>query len=201
MITYLKRNIRGFYVEFSEPLDPDSFEFGTTYDDFLSQKWVPLSEEQLQFHIDNPKASVVEVLNMQLTPEYVPTEEELVQRAKSRKLVDLDIYDRGSDVNEFTINGVIKAWFTPDERSNYKNSIDSAKLLGVEQLSLLVSGNLLEVPTDKAAQLLAMIQLYADACYMVTEQHKAAINALDSIDDIESYDYTVGYPEKLNFSL
>lgn len=198
---YLKKNVRGHYVEFAKPLNEAVFKIGSTYEDFLFQKWIPLSEEQVQFHLDNPRASVKEVIDMKLTPISEPTIEELIQTARQNKLQELDRYDGSSEVNEFTINGQLKAWFTPNERANYKNSIDSASLLGIENLQLLVDKSLIELPTKKAAQLLATIQLYADACYMVTEQHKAAINALENLTEIEDYDFTVGYPKKLDFEL
>ena len=38
---------------------------------------------------------------------------------------------------------------------------------------------------------------YADACYMVTQGHRKAIEALTTVEDVEGYDYTQGYPEKL----
>ncbi len=52
-----------------------------------------------------------------------------------------------------------------------------------------------------AKMALAQIQLYADRCYIVTETHKAEVNALDSIEAIDNYDITSGYPEKLNFTI
>lgn len=198
---YLKKNVGGYYVVFNEPLNEDIFEIGSTYEDFLFQKWIPLSEEQVQFHEENPRASVKEVIDMKLIQIPEPTEEELISRTRQEKLMELDNYDRGSEVNEFTINGQLRAWFTPEQRSNYKNSIDSAKLLGIDSLSILVDGNVLDIPTEKAAQLLAMIQLYADACYMMTEKHRTAINSLETVEAIKDYDFKTEYPSKLNFEL
>jgi len=48
---------------------------------------------------------------------------------------------------------------------------------------------------------LAQIQIYADRCYIVTETHKAEVNALEAIDDVDNYDITSGYPEKLTFTI
>lgn len=202
-ITYIKKDIKGFYVEYPDEIDAEYWEgmIGTTYPDFLDGKWIRLSDEQVQFHKDYPSASISNVLKMELPPVHEVTEEELLQRAKQDKISELDLYDTGSEVNEFTINDELKAWFTPEQRSNYKNSIDSAELLGVNTLQLLVAGNVIELETTKAAKLLAMIQLYADSCYMVTEKHKAAINACESVDEVEAYDFTTDYPEKLNFEL
>lgn len=57
----------------------------------------------------------------------------------------------------------------------------------------------LQVATAKIY--LAQIQIYADQCYGVTEQHKAAINALENVEEVEAYDFTTGYPERLKFSV
>lgn len=48
---------------------------------------------------------------------------------------------------------------------------------------------------------LAQIQLYADRCYIVTETHKSNVNALKTIEEVDNYDITSGYPEKLNFNI
>jgi hypothetical protein len=47
--------------------------------------------------------------------------------------------------------------------------------------------------------MLGLVEVYASDALNVTESHKAAINALDDIEDVEAYDYTVGYPDKLSF--
>lgn len=201
---YIKKNVPGYYVEMPNKLDEEQFDnIGETLSDFDSGKWVLLSKEQVKFREDNPNASIKEVFDMELKNEtYIePSEEELLRNAKDEKIHQLNLYDNSSDVNEFSINEEIKTWFTPEQRANYKNSIDSAKLLGVNNLQLFINNDIVDITTDKAAQLLAMIQLYADTCYIVTKQHENAINVLDSVEDVESYDYTTGYPQKLNFEL
>ena len=55
----------------------------------------------------------------------------------------------------------------------------------------------MKLPVEQARRVLAMVQRYADACYLVTERHKKAVRALQSIEEVEAYDYTTGYPEKL----
>ena len=40
--------------------------------------------------------------------------------------------------------------------------------------------------------------MYASDALNVTEAHKAAINALESVEDVEAYEFS-GYPEKLSF--
>ena len=47
--------------------------------------------------------------------------------------------------------------------------------------------------------MLVAVEVYAGDALNVTESHKAAVEALESVEDVEAYDYTVGYPTKLVF--
>ena len=195
--TYIKHDIKGYYIEFDEMFDPNLYNnLGSTFQDFLDNKWVLLSPEQVAFHEENPTASIKEVWDMQLTP--VP--ERTLDEAKREMENRIDEYDRSSDVNSFTINNEESAWLTPDERSNYRSSIDSAKLLGVSGLSFFIGDTLLEVTPEQGEYMLAQIQLYADQCYIVTKQHKLAVEALNTIEAVDNFDYTADYPAKLNFT-
>ena len=196
--TYINKEVPWIYFDMEEELSSELFtNIGETYEDYLDGCFILLSDEQVAFHKEYPEASIKEVLKMELTPEPVRT----IEDAKNEMKEKISKYDSSANVNQFTINEVIPAWFTPEERSNYANSINAAELLGVEKLSFFVGENSLEVPTASAKQMLAAIQLYADACFIVTKQHKMAVNALTSIEEVDSYDYTAGYPKKLNFDL
>lgn len=198
MFTYIKKNIRGFYSEFPEMLSAEEYDnLGSTYDDFLANKWVLLSEEQVAFHNEYPKANIKQTLDM-FIPE--PASRTL-EDAKEEALSNLQNYDNSEEVNSFTINNTLRAWFTPNDRTNYKTSIDSAKILGIEQLSLFVSDIPVTLDIKSAEKMLAAIQLYADACFLATKQHELIIRNMTEIEDVDNYDYTVGYPERLNFSI
>lgn len=200
---YIKNDVNGFYMYLNEPLDEISYagQIGSTFQDFLDGKWVLLSNQQIEFKNNNPEASVEEVFNMELnnSEEIIP--ERTVQRAKEEKLQQLIEYDDSTEVNSFTINNIITDWFTPAERANYKNSVDSAKTLGVGTLRIPIDNQLVYINTIKASQMLAAIQLYADQCFLVTQNHMQNINRLETIEQIDNYDFTVGYPNKLNFNL
>ena len=49
--------------------------------------------------------------------------------------------------------------------------------------------------------MLSALELYALACYNVTAEHKVAVENLTSLEEVKSYDYTTGYPEKLSFTV
>jgi hypothetical protein len=43
--------------------------------------------------------------------------------------------------------------------------------------------------------------MYAVTCAGVTAQHKAAVNALTTVEEVEGYDFERLYPEKLIFNV
>ncbi len=193
--TYIKRDVTDYYVECDELLSPSCFPIGETWDDFISNKYVLLSDEQVAFREANPDATIKEVWDMQLTPPHVRTLEE----AKAEMIQKIVEYDSSDNVNAFIINDSVKAWFTADERANYRNSIDSAETLGVEELTFFAGNMLITVPTANAKIMLSTVQLYADQCYIVTQLHKDTVNKLDTIEAVDSFDYTSGYPEMPSF--
>ena len=192
---YIKRGVANLFTEFLTPLLEEEYDnLGSTYQDYLDDKWVLLSDEQVAFLEENPKASVKEVWDMHLR-------ERTLDEAKTQMLRQIERYDRSSEVNNFKVNDVIDCWFTPAERANYKNSIDAAKLLDVSELSMYIGNLPIQISTIQAEKMLAAIQLYADACYNVTKSHKIAVENLETIEEVDNYDYTVGYPEQLNFEV
>lgn len=198
MYTYIKRSVAGFYLELPEMLSQDLYDnIGETYEDFMQDKWVLLSDDQIAFGNEHPNATVKEVFEMSIEPEPVRT----LDDAKQEMLRKIDMYDLSENVNGFSINGKVQAWFTPIERQGYKQSVDSAKILGVESLSFFINDNIYTISTSQAELMLAALQLYADACYIATKKHRLEVEKLDSIEAVDSYEYTTDYPEKLNFNL
>ena len=107
-------------------------------------------------------------------------------------------YDQSEDVNSFTLQGKTM-WLPKETRVGLVNSVTIEKNAGKETTTLWFGGERYELPVDTALQMLAALELYALECYNVTAAHKAAVNALESVEDVVAYDYTQGYPEKLNF--
>lgn len=136
--------------------------------------------------------------------EPAPTPMQLLEQAKQKKLLDIESYDLSSEVNGFDVklgNETFSAWLTPEKRADYKNSLDSAELLGMEEVHPVLNGVILSIPTQTAKIALAKIQIYANQCYGVTEKHKAEVDAFTSIEDVEAYEYKKEYPERLMFEL
>lgn len=116
--------------------------------------------------------------------------------AKERKIAEIAAYSDSDAVNSLTFNGM-KTWLRPNVRANYLVSLDAAELLGETDITFVVEGVQASLPIKQVRLLLAKIQRYADACFIVTEGHKRAVRALQMVEEVEKYDYTRGYPEKL----
>ena len=117
---------------------------------------------------------------------------------KEEAIEQITDYDQSEDVNSFTLQGK-QMWLPKETRVGLVNSVTIEKNAGKETTVLWFGGEKYELPVDTALQMLSALELYALECYKVTAAHKAAVNALESGEDVVAYDYTQGYPEKLNF--
>ena len=115
-------------------------------------------------------------------------------------LAYIDKYDASSSVNSFLLNGM-EVWLDKVTRMGLMNSTTIAKAAGLDETTLWLGDIELVVDCDKAIQLLSALEIYAMECFNVTSSHKAAVNKLDNIDAVLTYDYREGYPEKLNMEV
>ena len=139
------------------------------------------------------------------TPEE-PTEEELLEEAKSRKLVELNDYDNSSAVNDCIIvyqGEEIHYWANKTERNDLKNAVRDCIAMGRTEyrLDLRDKGISITLPCELLLQMMAALEVYAIDCYNKTTDHEFAINALITLEEVEAYDFKVGYPEKLRFEV
>lgn len=136
--------------------------------------------------------------------EPAPTPAELLARAKQEKIAELEAYDASDAVNGFdvTIQGqTMSLWIDRETRADYRSSIEAAELLGRTEVKPVFAGHEVTLSIQMAKMALAQVQLYANQCYGVTEKHKTAINSLDSVEAVEAYNFTTGYPERLTFEI
>ena len=125
------------------------------------------------------------------------TEDEVIAELKKLKIDEITKYDTSSNVNVFSLNGV-DVWLDRDTRVGLMNSTTIAKNMGQENTILWLGTVKITVKCDQAIQLLSALEMYALSCFNKTAEHKKNVEALSTINEIVSYDYTVGYPEKLN---
>lgn len=128
--------------------------------------------------------------------------EEISPLEKAKKLIlkKIDDYDQSSDVNSFFLNG-IQVWLNKDTRVGLMNSLTIEKNAGKEISTLWFNSICVNINCDAAIQMLSSLELYALSCYNKTAEHKVAIEELNTIEDVMNYDFTVGYPSKLVFTI
>ena len=127
-----------------------------------------------------------------------PTEEAAIDALCTMLLEQIDQHDTSSAVNSFRLQGK-EMWLPKETRVGLVNSITIEKAAGKETTVLWFDGEKYELPVDTALQMLSALELYALECYNVTAAHKAAVSALDNVEEIIAFDITEGYPTKLNF--
>ena len=119
---------------------------------------------------------------------------------KKAMLAYIEKYDSSSSVNSFLLNGM-EVWLDKATRVGLMNSTTIAKSMGQQKTTLWLGSYQLEVDCDKAIQLLSALEMYALECFNVTAAHKKAVSELDNIEDVLTYDYKSGYPDKLKMEV
>ena len=71
--------------------------------------------------------------------------------------------------------------------------------MGKTDTTLWANGVQYPLPLSTAVKMLYALEVYASMCYDQTQAHLAAIDAMTSVEEVEAYDHTAGYPEKLRF--
>ena len=146
----------------------------------------------------SPNAELLAQVGYHLYVPPQPTEQELLEQAKFDKENEIDVYD--ASLEKFIIGGQ-EMWLGHELRQQLKTSVEAYVTTGAETVTKWFNSNEFIFPTNVWLQMLAMLEVYAAEVLNTTESHKAAINAMDNIKDVEDYDITQGYPEKLIFPL
>ena len=114
----------------------------------------------------------------------------------------IESFDTSDAVNEFVING-IGMWLDGDtQRPKLRGAVQTYLDKGLGDYPLCVDGvGVIPVAPTKLLSMLADIEVYAIECFTKTFEHKEAVNALTTCEELANYDYTEGYPEKLHFEI
>lgn len=126
------------------------------------------------------------------------TAEELLAQAKANKVAEIGPYDQSDAVNQFLLGGA-PMWLDAPTRQQLRISIEAYQATGAETVTKWFGGQEFTFPTSAWLRMLNALEVYAAEALNVTEAHKSAVNALDSVDAVAGFDITAGYPDKLNF--
>lgn len=121
-------------------------------------------------------------------------------RAKREVLKKIEAYDTSPAVNGFSLNGAV-VWLDKATRVGLMNSTSITKAMGQPTTTLWLGESKMEVPCDTAIRLLSALEMYALECFNVTAAHKKAVSELTTIEEVEKYDITAGYPAQLKMEV
>ena len=130
--------------------------------------------------------------------EPAPTPAELLERAKQEKIAELEAYNVSDNVDSFTI-GNQTMWLNVEERQQIATQISANEAVGRTSMTRWFNGHAFTFPLNTWKQMLVALEVYCGDALNITESHKAAIKTLTTVAEIEGYDYTTDYPEKLIF--
>lgn len=126
--------------------------------------------------------------------------EEALVIAKEKLFNKISEYDKSDEVNGFLLNGEL-FWLDRETRMSVSYSTSQEKALGNETTTIWLGGKSMVLPCEIVLGLLSQLEVYAKKCYNKTAEHKAAVDKLKKLEDVESYDYKSGYPERLNLEV
>lgn len=128
----------------------------------------------------------------------VPSDYVKLVTARRDKRFEIERYDTSHDVNEFYVSEQ-PIWLDKATRAGLLLRFQAEQAQGITDTALWYNGQQFPLKVDQAIQMLYAIELYASACYDNTQRHLAAIQTLQTIEEIEGYDHTTFYPQKLRF--
>ena len=127
-----------------------------------------------------------------------PTPAELLALAKSAKQSEITEYDNSANVNSFIIGGV-PMWLGFELRSRLKASLEAIESAGGTEMTKTFGGIEYTFTIERWKAMINAVENYAGACQNVTAAHRQSVEALTTAKKVTSYDFTTGYPSKINF--
>lgn len=158
---------------------------------------VEITEEYYNQLLNGQSAGLLIVDNQNGYPILVEYEYSFEDVIKN-KVIEIQEFDKSEDVNSLVLGGNVM-WFDKSTRVGLFNSITIEKQMGKTDTVLWYDATKYIIPISDALSMLNEIEMYALNCYNVTQSHIAAVRSLQTIKEVENYNFKVGYPEKLNF--
>ena len=104
-------------------------------------------------------------------------------------------YDTSLNVNSFFVNNN-KYWLDKNTRVGLMHLANCSDT----DIQIVLKDKILTIPVDIAKNFLQELEVYAGKCYLETQKHLLAVQKLNTFEDIINYDYTKGYPKKIEFT-
>lgn len=130
----------------------------------------------------------------------VEVEENTLEQVIADKINTIQAYDNSEAVNSFSLNGK-SVWIDREDRLGTRRAIELDIEAGHTESEVWLEGMKLVVNSQLALKLLDQLGYYAYQAYNVTQRHIYNVRQLTTIEEVNAYDYTAGYPKKLELSI
>jgi hypothetical protein len=130
----------------------------------------------------------------------VATANRKLARAKREVLKKIEDYDTSPAVNGFILNGE-RVWLDFELRDRVYQGNERLQRIGRTDTTLWLGKQCYNLSIEQAQNIISHIEAYAKDCYNVTAAHKKAVSELATIEEVEKYDITAGYPAQLKMEV
>ena len=167
---------------------------GTTWQDYLSGKYILLNAEQLAFYQEHPEATPEEIYNAQLTP--VPAR--TLDDAKKELHIKAD--DMAEELKVFYVDNMV-TWFS--DRPSVNLQIDAEAFEGTEYIDLYDDNdNHIHLPLAEAKNMILAVERYDNRCKIFIRNLHSMIETIPTLevaDSIDVEEYRAQAPETPSF--
>ena len=126
--------------------------------------------------------------------------EKALTLAKKAKIAEITAYDTSPAVNGFILNGQ-RVWLDFELRDRVYQGNERLQRIGRTDTTLWLGKQCYNLSIEQAQNIISHIEAYAKDCYNVTAAHKKAVSELATIEEVEKYDITAGYPAQLKMEV
>lgn len=172
----------------------------------MKKKWIKngvFASDTIELNgcaVSNPTERQLRAAGYTEYAEPEPTEEELLNRAKARKLAEITAYDTSESVRQFRLNGT-PYWFGRDERVAIARSVEIAKENGAAEYALWLGEEMLTAGCGEVEEFLMRLEVYAQQVYNVTARHKRDVQGLADMESVEAFDVAADYPNIIDYKI
>lgn len=107
----------------------------------------------------------------------------------------INLYDKSEAINSFIFKGR-SLWLDKATRVGLMHLANCS----TEDVQLILGDQILTFSPDFVKEFLTKLEVYAGKCYVQTQKHLIAVDALKTPEEVINYDYTTGYPDKISLS-
>lgn len=167
-----------------------------------------ISENQVNFYFDHSSRAYGNGTQYMAVMVGVETQSDDLEEIKALalpaikeyRLKQIQYYDCSKAVNEFFLNEA-SMWLDDATRTKLAKRLDIDKKSGLVTTKVNYEGQTFVLPVETAEIMLFQLEQYARDSFDKTNEHEAAVAALEDADEAIAYNFTQGYPQKLHFTL